>query len=141
MRLAESYFEAGDYGNAILAAQEVLQRDAGDQFSTGILAVSGLRVANDALSTLRAQNSSMARDTRSEAENLTEKLRELLRQPRLVPQPRTPSPPARMRPAPSPPAPQSMAPERAKPAVPAPATPGTARPSTGPTDDPFRALK
>jgi hypothetical protein len=84
-RLAESYFEATDYGNAILAAQEVLQRDGSDATAASVLAVSGLRVSTQALSTLRAQNSKLPVDTRSQAEGLTKTLRELLGESVLVP--------------------------------------------------------
>ncbi|MBK1714336.1 tetratricopeptide repeat protein [Rubrivivax gelatinosus] len=84
-RLAESYFEEGDYGNAILAAQEVLQRDAADPMATSVLAVSGLRVSTQALSALRTQNSKLPNDSRLQAEGLTKTLRELLGEPVLVP--------------------------------------------------------
>lgn len=127
MRLAESYFEAGDYGNAILAAQEVLQRDAADGVAASVLAVSGLRVSTQALSTLRTQNSTLPGDTRTQAEGLTKTLRELLGETVLVPQPADPPVVA----APPPPPPR-----RARPAAPA-ATPGAtpvagqaARPAT-----------
>lgn len=84
-RLAESYFEEGDYGNAILAAQEVLQRDAADPIATSVLAVSGLRVSTQALSALRAQNNKLPNDSRLQAEGLTKTLRELLGETVLVP--------------------------------------------------------
>ena len=87
VKLAESYFEAQDYGNAILAAQEVLQRDAADQMASGVLAVSGLRVSTQALQSLRGQNNSLPADTRSQAEGLARTLREVLGEPVLVPKP------------------------------------------------------
>lgn len=87
VKLAESYFEAQDYGNAILAAQEVLQRDAADQMASGVLAVSGLRVSTQALQSLRGQNTSLPPDTRSQAEGLARTLREVLGEPVLVPKP------------------------------------------------------
>ena len=104
MRLAESYFEAADYGNAILAAQEVLQRDAADAVAASVVAVSGLRVSTQALSTLRTQNSSLPGDSRTQAEGLTKTLRELLGESVLVPQAAdapvaaSPAPAARRRP-------------------------------------------
>lgn len=86
LKLSESYFEGGDYGNAVLAAQEVLHRDNADSIAAGILAVSGLRVSTSALAVLRQQNS-INSGTRSEAETLTRNLRELLGEQVLVPRP------------------------------------------------------
>ncbi len=84
-KLASDYFEALDYGNAILAAQEVTQRDPQDGTAHSILAVSGLRVSSAALATLRAQQAGMPSDTRTEAQNLTRMLRETLGEQVLVP--------------------------------------------------------
>lgn len=84
-KLAEDYFEAADYGNAILAAQEVVQRDPVDRTAHSILAVAGLRVASASLVSLRDQQSGMPTDTQSEARNLTKALRETLGEPLLVP--------------------------------------------------------
>lgn len=99
VKLAESYFEAGDYGNAVLAGQEVLYRDNNDSVAASILAVSGLRVSTSALATLRQQNN-IAAGTRGEAETLARNLRELLGEPVLVPRPvpeANPTPPVRPR--------------------------------------------
>lgn len=85
-RLSESYFQAGDYGHAILAAQEVAQRDPADELATGVLAVSGLRVSTSALGTLRQQQR-LNTDTRAQAEDVVKSLRELLGEPVLVPKP------------------------------------------------------
>lgn len=84
-KLAEDYFEATDYGNAILAAQEVTQRDPQDRTAHSILAVAGLRVSSSALAALRAQQSGLPNDTRTEAQNLTRSLRETLGEQVLVP--------------------------------------------------------
>jgi hypothetical protein len=81
--LADSYFAANDYGNAILAAQEVLQRDAADPVANSILAVSGLRVSTGALGALRQQQS-LSSDTRGQAEDIVKTLREVLGEPVLV---------------------------------------------------------
>jgi hypothetical protein len=83
-RLAESYFEAKDYGNAILAAQEVLQRDGSDPVAHSMLAVSGLRVSTAALTELRRQKT-LNPDTRAQAEEIVGTLREALGQEVLVP--------------------------------------------------------
>ena len=85
-RLAEDYFDARDYGNAILAAQEVILRDASDSVATSVLAVSGLRVSASALQSLRSQNG-IAAGTRSEAETMAKTLREVLGESVLVPRP------------------------------------------------------
>lgn len=84
LKLADSYFEVGDYGNAILAAQEVLQRDVNDNHATSMLAVSGLRVSTSALSSLRQQNN-LGADTRTQAEGVVRTLREVLGENVLVP--------------------------------------------------------
>lgn len=85
-RLAQSYFDAGDYGNAVLAAQEVVLRDASDAAAQGLLAVSGLRISTSALSALRNQNG-LSTSTRSEAEDMARNLRSILGEAVLVPKP------------------------------------------------------
>lgn len=116
-RLADSYFEASDYGNAILAAQEVLQRDAVDPTANGLLAVSGLRVSTQALSELRNQKS-ITSDTRAQAEEIVRSLRATLGEPVLVPKP---AEAVSVKP-PKPPEPQSN-----KPRTPSPRTAATPR--------------
>jgi hypothetical protein len=108
IKLAEGYFESADYGNAILAAQEVLQRDAADKVATSLLAVSGLRVSTAALASLR-QGHDLNADTRRQAEDVVKSLRDVLGEPVLVPKPAevaaTPGAPAQAstrRPAPRP---------------------------------------
>jgi tetratricopeptide (TPR) repeat protein len=86
LKLAEDYFEATDYGNAILAAQEVMQRDASDNVAASILAVSGLRVSASALQSIRSQNR-IAGNTRTEAETMARTLRDVLGETVLVPRP------------------------------------------------------
>lgn len=134
LKLAEDYFEAGIYGQAILAAQEVVQRDPADNLATGILAVSGLRVSAAALSTLREQQASLNGGRRTEAEGLARTLRELLGLSDLVP--RSPvaasSPPPTVRPRTLP----RATPAAAQPASPAPAPVRSASP-----DNPFNVLK
>lgn len=83
LKLAEGYFEESDYGNAILASQEVLQRDSNDNVATSLLAVSGLRVSTAALKSLRQQNN-LGSDTRSQAENAARILRDVLGEPVLA---------------------------------------------------------
>jgi tetratricopeptide (TPR) repeat protein len=97
VKLAEDYFEASDYGNAILAAQEVQQRDPQDILAQSILAVSGLRVSSSALIALRDQTSGVPSSTRDQAEALTRTLREALGETILVPRAEPPPPVPRPR--------------------------------------------
>jgi hypothetical protein len=132
LKLAEDYFEAANYGQAILAAQEVVQRDPADSLAAGVLAVSGLRVSAAALSTLREQQTTLNGGTRTEAEGLARTLRELLGEPVLVPRPApTPTPSTTARPRP-PPRPSASA-------APGAASAPAAKPTTA--DNPFNVLK
>lgn len=83
-RLASHYFAAADHGNAILAAQEVLQRDAQDTAALSMLAVSGLRVAAAAVGQL-SQRKELVGDTRTQAEAVVKTLRQYF--PELFPPP------------------------------------------------------
>jgi hypothetical protein len=83
-RLAEDYFDAGDYGNAILAAQEVLQRDEQDMLAHSVLAVSGLRLSTTSLVALRGRTSYPV-GSREEAMGLARAMREALGETTLVP--------------------------------------------------------
>lgn len=150
LRLAEGYFEAADYGNAILAAQEVLQRDASDRVATSLLAVSGMRVSTSALAALR-DGQDLNADTRRQAEEVVKSLREVLGEPVLVPKPVEPvvaTPPRRVQkprppqqgtagtaPAPTPTATPVQTP--APPAAPAPVV----APAPKKSPSPFDALK
>jgi tetratricopeptide (TPR) repeat protein len=134
LRLAQSYFDLNDYGNAVLAAQEVVQRDPADTVAHGLLAVSGLRVSTAALSALRSQNN-LNTSTRSEAEDMARNLRTLLGEPVLVPNPAEVATPA---PAVRPPV--RRAPAAVRPAAPpAPSAPAAA--TRAPAANPFGALQ
>lgn len=131
-RLAQSYFDAADYGNAVLAAQEVVQRDPADSAAQGLLAVSGLRISTAALSALRGQNG-LNTSTRSEAEDMARNLRAILGEAVLVPKPPEAAAPL-VRPAVRP-APRKVAPvRRATTAPSAPAAPAA-------SSNPFGALQ
>lgn len=133
LELAEDYFETANYGQAILASQEVLQRDPNDNLATSVLAVSGLRLSASALSLLR-QNT-LPPDARGEAEGLARTLREVLGEPVLVPRP---APEVEPTPAPKPARKRKAAQRRAAPAAtsPIPAPKKAAKP-----DNPFNVLK
>ncbi|MEK8032534.1 tetratricopeptide repeat protein [Ideonella sp. DXS29W] len=137
LRLADSYFQAGDYGNAVLAAQEAAQRDPKDSTAHSLLAVSGLRITAGSLNALREQ-SGYPVGSREEALDVTRRLREALGDPTLLTpvmqEPAPSSQSARKRPAPKPTTPAAgnstaaTAPAAA-PAAPAPATPTAAKPA------------
>lgn len=132
LKLAEGYFDAADYGNTILSAQEVLQRDAADKVAASLLAVSGLRVSTAALASLR-QGQDLNGDTRRQAEDVVKSLREVLGEPVLVPKPEespaaAPTPARRAAPRPRPQA--EVAAPAPKPApAPAPAPAPVAKPA------------
>jgi tetratricopeptide (TPR) repeat protein len=84
LRLADDYFGAADYGNAVLAAQEAVQRDPRDNTAHSMLAVSGLRITAGSLAALREQ-SGYPVGSREEALDVTRRLREALSDPTLLP--------------------------------------------------------
>ncbi len=86
LKLSEDYFNAADYGNAVLAAQEALQRDPHDRLANSVLAVSGLRLTAGSLAALR-DDGAYAVGSRDEAVAVTHSLREALGEPVLVPTP------------------------------------------------------
>ncbi len=84
LKKAQMHFDARQYGAAITAAQEVLQRDVNDTTAKSILAVSGLRVSAQALEQLRKSNE-VTGSARSEAEGVAKIIREALGEPILGP--------------------------------------------------------
>jgi hypothetical protein len=84
-KLTEDYFESGDHGNAILAAQEVVQREPQNVVAQSVLALSGLRVSNTAMQALRDQQSGIPGNTRDQALALNRSLREALGETVLAP--------------------------------------------------------
>ncbi|HEX7640287.1 MAG TPA: hypothetical protein VF457_17980, partial [Burkholderiaceae bacterium] len=83
LKLSEDYFNAADYGNAVLAAQEVLQRDPHDNVANSVLAVSGLRLTAGSLAALR-EDGTYPVGSRDEAVTITHELRAALGEPVLV---------------------------------------------------------
>lgn len=83
-RIAQIQYSADRYPQAILAAEEALQRDANDRKAKSILAVSGLRVARRSVVELRA-DSALAGDVRSDAQLLARMLRDTLGEQVLFP--------------------------------------------------------
>ncbi len=84
LRLSQLHYETHNYGAAIVDANEVLARDADDTLAHSILAVSALRVANQALADL-AQKNRIGGDPKNEAQELTKLLRTALGEDKLVP--------------------------------------------------------
>lgn len=84
VRMAEICYEAGDYGQAIVNAQQALHRDPDDMVAHSVAAVSGLRVASTALADLTRKHN-LAGTVRSEAQDLAKLLRASLGEGVLVP--------------------------------------------------------
>ncbi|NQE50323.1 tetratricopeptide repeat protein [Herbaspirillum rubrisubalbicans] len=89
LRIAQIRFDAGDYSDAIVNAQEALKRDPSDKVANSIVTVSGLRLATKSLGDLRAQNA-LNGSVKTEAQDLTKILRESLGENTLVPAPAKP---------------------------------------------------
>ena len=96
LHLAQLKFDRASYGEAILDAQEALQRDPLDKLGNSIIAVSGLRLSTKALADLSQQNN-LNGSLRSEAQDLAKLLRSSLGEDVLVPPANAhrPAPPAR----------------------------------------------
>jgi tetratricopeptide (TPR) repeat protein len=85
-RIAQIQFSQGHYGQAIVAAQEALQRDQADRQAKSVLAVAGLRIATQSLGELR-QDASLAGDAKTDAQALAKELRDTLGEASLFPPP------------------------------------------------------
>ena len=83
-KIAQIQFDALNYGEAIVAAQQVVARDEKDKVAHSILSVSGLRVSTKALADLSRQNE-LTGSVKSEAQTLARLLRESLGERVLVP--------------------------------------------------------
>lgn len=75
LRTAQLQFDAGNYGRAIVAAQEVLQRDPTDMAADSVLTVSGLRIASESLHRLQGNGALASESARAEAERLAATMR------------------------------------------------------------------
>ncbi|ATD63821.1 hypothetical protein CNX70_13710 [Janthinobacterium svalbardensis] len=85
-RMAQTRYEAGQYGDAIINAQEVLVRDPADKLANSVIAISGLRLSTRALADLSRQNN-LSGPLRTESQDLAKLLRESLGETVLVPTP------------------------------------------------------
>lgn len=84
VRIAQIQYEAGNYGEAITAAQQAVAREERNNVAHSILAVSGLRVSSIALEELRRHND-LTGSVQKEAQELAKVLRESLGEQVLVP--------------------------------------------------------
>jgi len=78
LRSAQLQFDAGNYGRAIVAAEEVLKRDPADKVADSVLSISGLRVAAQSLQRLQGNGALSSPTARKEAEKLAATLRATL---------------------------------------------------------------
>ncbi|WP_404993009.1 tetratricopeptide repeat protein [Cupriavidus pauculus] len=83
-RIAQIQYADQKYPQAIVAAEEALQRDATDRKAKSILAVSGLRVARRSVMELR-DDSALAGDVKTDAQVLAKMMRETLGEQVLFP--------------------------------------------------------
>lgn len=81
--IAQARYDAGQYGDAIVNAQEVLVRDPNDRLANSIIAVSGLRLSTRALADLSRQNN-LSSSVKVESQELAKLLRESLGEQILV---------------------------------------------------------
>lgn len=84
LHIAQTRYEAGQYGDAIQAALEVLVRDPNDKLANSIVAISGLRLSTRALGDLSRQNN-LSGSLKTESQELARLLRENLGETVLVP--------------------------------------------------------
>lgn len=128
VRTAQLQFDRTHYAHAIVAAEEVLQRDPDDLVADGILTVSGFRIATGSLQRLQGRDALPSATARREAEMLAGTLRTTMgdeifaEEAKPAPAPRRRAAPARRSQA-SAPAPARTAPApAARPAGDAPAS-------------------
>jgi hypothetical protein len=87
VRMAQMRFDAKNYGQAIIDAQQALERDPDDTLANSIAAVSGLRVSSKALGELTRKNK-INGDVKTEAQELAKLLRASVGEETLVPKPK-----------------------------------------------------
>lgn len=135
VRTAQLQFDRTNYAHAIVAAEEVLQRDPDDLVADGILTVSGFRIATGSLQRLQGRDALPSATARREAEMLAGTLRTTMgdeifaEEAKPAPAPRRRAAPARRSQA-SAPAPARTAPAPA-------ARPGGDAPASG---NPFERI-
>ncbi|QBE65935.1 tetratricopeptide repeat protein [Pseudoduganella lutea] len=83
LSIAQTRYEAEQYGDAIQAALEVLVRDPNDQKANSIIAISGLRLSTRALNDLSRQNN-LSGSIKTESQGLAKILRASLGEETLI---------------------------------------------------------
>lgn len=111
VRTAQLHFDAGNYGRAIVAAEEVLQRDPADKVADSVLTVSGLRIAAESLQRLQGNGALASESARTEAERLAATMRATMGEEILAGSPAKPRSTPRRRAAPAPAADKPAAPK------------------------------
>ena len=91
VNIAQTRYDAGQYGEAIVNAQEILVRDPNDKLANSIIAISGLRLSTRALGDLSRQNN-LTGTLRTESQDLAKLLRESLGETVLFPVAPSPKP-------------------------------------------------
>ncbi|MEN1929531.1 tetratricopeptide repeat protein [Luteimonas sp. MJ250] len=127
-RLAQLHFDMGNYGRAIVAAEEVLLRDPSDNLAESVLTLGGFRVAAQSLQRLQSSGALTSESAQREARELATLMRETMG-PEIAGVPEPASRPAR-RAAPR----RQSAPARAPAAEAAPAPAPARKPTTNPFD-------
>ena len=75
VRIAQLQFDQNRYARAIVAAEEVLQRDPDDLVADGVLTVAGFRIANESLQRLDGRGALASETAQREAQTLVTTLR------------------------------------------------------------------
>ncbi|MGE8210026.1 MAG: tetratricopeptide repeat protein [Stenotrophomonas rhizophila] len=128
VRIAQLQFDQGQYARAIVAAEEVLQRDPDDLVADGVITVAGFRIANTSLTRLQGRGALASETARKEAKTLADTLRKTMGDAVLEdPKPKPRAPARRTR-------------RTAAPAAAAPAAAPAARPASSNGGDPFQNL-
>ncbi|KAF1016747.1 MAG: hypothetical protein GAK31_00005 [Stenotrophomonas maltophilia] len=92
VRIAQLQFDQGQYARAIVAAEEVLQRDPDDLVADGVITVAGFRVANQSLQRLQGRGALASDTARKEAQTLANTLRSTMGEAILEPAKPKPKP-------------------------------------------------
>lgn len=77
VRITQLQFDRGQYARAIVAAEEVLQRDPSDLVADGVITVAGLRVASQSLSKLQGRGVLVSESAKQEARALEKSLKSI----------------------------------------------------------------
>lgn len=86
VRIAQLQFDQNQYARAIVAAEEVLQRDPDDLVADGVITVAGFRVANQSLERLEGRGALSSETAQKEAKTLAAMLRSTMGQAILEPE-------------------------------------------------------